>query len=126
MAEVTCYAFYGSLRRGMFNFEHYKNHMQFVSLTTLPGFKLFALPEYPIAIKTNSIKDSIVAEIFKITSSSVESEIHKMEIEAGYYFDILELNEQKTGIYLFKSSQNYRPVPGGDWVKYFEKNLNAE
>jgi gamma-glutamylcyclotransferase (GGCT)/AIG2-like uncharacterized protein YtfP len=110
----------------MFNHKRYQHYLQFVSTEILFGFKLFALPDYPIAIKTESNVDSIVVEIFKIKDLSIESEIHEMEIDAGYYLDIIEWKNTKCGIYLFESHNNWPAVPDGDWVKYFVNRKNTE
>lgn len=120
MNKVSSYAFYGSLRRGMFNFEIYKDHLEFISKNCLPGFKLFALPNYPVAIKTNNSKDLLIVELYKITNPATENKIHRMEIDAGYYLDIIEVEESKTGIYLCHEQGSLPEIKHGDWVKYFE------
>ena len=99
--EVSCYAFYGSLRSGRYNFEIYKDHLQYITTQILVGFKLFVLPDYPIAIRTHSDKEKIVVELYKVTDPDIEKEIHTMEMKAGYYFDSIDMSGFKAGIYLF-------------------------
>jgi hypothetical protein len=53
----------------------------------------------------------------------MELQIHKMEINAGYYFDVMDVDGLNTGIYLFKSAFNFQEVPNGDWVEYFGSKI---
>jgi gamma-glutamylcyclotransferase (GGCT)/AIG2-like uncharacterized protein YtfP len=115
----SVYAFYGSLRRGMMYHEVYKGGMEYKFSAQLEGFKLYALKEYPFAVKTNQAMDSIVVEVFKITNPETEKSIHELEMGVGYYYDEIKLNSTTAGIYLFKQPGNYPEVNGGDWVKFF-------
>jgi len=126
MNNVSQYAFYGSLRKGMYNFEIYKDHLQYVSTQTLQGFRLYALEYYPIAVRTEESQDIITVELFKITDSTTEINIHNLEIEAGYYFERIKVNGYETGIYLFEENLNYPLVKSGDWVEYFEKTHSTK
>ena len=119
MNSESLYAFYGSLRRGMMYYEVYKDGLEYQFSAQLVGFKLYALEEYPFAIKTNQSKDSIVVEVFKITKPETEKSIHELELGVGYYYDEIRINSVTAGIYLFKQSENYPEVKGGDWVKFF-------
>jgi len=115
----SLYAFYGSLRRGMMYHEVYKAGMEYKFSAQLDGFKLYALKEYPFAVKTNKKEDSIVIEVFKITNPQTEKSIHELELDVGYYYDEIKVKSITAGIYLFSDPGNYQEVKGGDWVKFF-------
>jgi len=119
MNSNSLYAFYGSLRRGMMYYEVFKQGLEYQFSTEVAGFKLFALKDYPFAIKTGQPKDIIVVEVFKIVNTDVEKEIHELELGVGYYYDEIEVNSDTVGIYLFDRAENYPEVIGGDWVKFF-------
>ena len=115
----SLYAFYGSLRRGMMYYEVYKNGLEYKFSAELKGFKLYALKNYPFAVKTNQAEDVIVVEVFKITQPETEKSIHDLELSVGYYYDEIKVNSTTAGIYLFQQPGNYQEVKGGDWVKFF-------
>lgn len=87
----------------------------------LPGYKLFALSDYPYAIHA-SADDFIVAEIFHIKSEIVRKEIDQMEINAGYNLERIALGDTLVGIYLFPRQCNESFVPSGDWVSFVGEN----
>ena len=120
MNNVSQYAFYGSLRRGMFNYDFYKRQLQYHSTKILRGFRLFALKDYPIAIKSDDSNNRLTVEIFSILDLNTEKEIHALETDAGYYFECIKIDGLNTGIYLFENNSGWPQIPGGDWVKYFE------
>ena len=113
------YAFYGSLRRGMMYYEVYKDGLEYLFSTELEGFKLYALRDYPFAVRTNQPKDLIHVEVFKISQPEIERSIHELELGVGYYYDEIKVNSITAGIYLFHQPENYPEVKGGDWVKSF-------
>jgi len=115
----SLYAFYGSLRRGMMYYEVYKRGLEYQFSAQLDGFKLYALEEYPFAVKTNNGSDSIVVEVFKIVNPETEKDIHELELGVGYYYDEVVINSVTAGIYLYEEPGNYQEVKGGDWVKFF-------
>jgi gamma-glutamylcyclotransferase (GGCT)/AIG2-like uncharacterized protein YtfP len=119
MNSESLYAFYGSLRRRMMYYEVYKDGLEYQFSSQLEGFKLYALKEYPFAVKTNQPTDSIVVEVFRITDPKTEKSIHELELGVGYYYDEVRINSVKAGIYLFRESENYPEVKSGDWVKFF-------
>ena len=115
----SLYAFYGSLRMGMVNYEAYKHALDYQFSAKLRGFKLYAMKEFPFAVRTNNHDDSILVEVFKITRQAAEKSIHELELGIGYYYDEVNLNSVTAGIYLFSSPGNYSEVKGGDWVEFF-------
>ena len=119
MNSESLYAFYGSLRRGMMYYEVYKDGLEYQFSARLEGFKLYAMEKYPFAVKTELAEDSIVVEVFKITSPKTEKSVHDLELGVGYYYDDVVLNSVTVRIYLFRTTGNYPEVKGGDWVKFF-------
>ena len=119
MNTKSLYAFYGSLRRGMMYYEVYKDGLEYQFSAQVEGFKLYALKDYPFAIKTSQSKDIIVVEVFKVINSDTEKKIHELELGVGYYYDEIKIKSVATGIYLFRTPENYPEVKGGDWVKFF-------
>ncbi len=119
MNSNSLYAFYGSLRRGMMYYEVYKDGLEYQFSAKVEGFKLYALKDYPFAIKTSQPKDIIVVEVFKIANSDIEKKIHELELGVGYYYDEVKIKSVTVGIYLFRTPENYPEVKGGDWVKFF-------
>jgi len=119
MNEDRLYAFYGSLRLGMHNYDLFKDGLEFLRKDELRGFKLFALTDYPYAIATKNQQDRMVVELFKITNPKTEELIHQVEMDAGYIFTNIEIAKQKFGIYLFtEAGASDVCVESGDWVVY--------
>jgi gamma-glutamylcyclotransferase (GGCT)/AIG2-like uncharacterized protein YtfP len=119
MNDDRLYAFYGSLRLGMGNYNRFKDGLEFLRKVELRGFKLFSLTDYPYAIATENREDCMVVELFKITNAKTEELIHQVEMDAGYIFTNIEIAKQKFGIYLFTEAKaNDVWVESGDWVVY--------
>ena len=121
MNKHSCYAFYGSLRQGMYNHQIFEQHLHYLFTENLAGFRLYALERYPIAVKSESIRDVIKVEIFQVTDAETENKIHRLELNAGYYYDEVLVRGVLAGIYLFQKSGNHLLVPGGDWVQHVNK-----
>jgi gamma-glutamylcyclotransferase (GGCT)/AIG2-like uncharacterized protein YtfP len=121
MNKNSLYAFYGSLRRGMSNYERYKEALNYKFSARLKGYKLYSMGQYPCIIKSPE-SHSVHVEIFKITNSTLEKQIHEMELEEGYAYKDIIIDGNEIGIYFFNSFENFREVPGGDWVTFFRQN----
>lgn len=120
MNKDSCYAFYGSLRLGMYNHARFQNGLTYLSTEMVPGFRLYALEHYPIAVKSNP-SDNIIVELMRITTPKIENEIHQLELSAGYYYEDIEVRGITVGIYLFRENQNRLHIPAGDWVKFLKQ-----
>lgn len=123
MIKVYCdrFAFYGSLRRGMENYRRYQDNLRYLGTQRIQGFSLFALKDYPYAIRVSDPESEIVIEVFQIPDAGIREEIHQLELEAGYTLEIIQLLGINTGIYLYEKCVNNLRVEGGDWVKFFGK-----
>lgn len=120
ISNISVFAFYGSLRRGMENHTLHASHLKYLFSARLSGFKLYSRGEFPVAVKS-SATDSIVVEVFKIGDESTREMIHKLEMDEGYYFERIPVGDTEAGIYLFHQPGNYQPVDSGDWVTFFRE-----
>lgn len=113
------YAFYGSLRKGMENYDACKNDLKYLFTTKLQGFKMYSLVEYPYVVRTEDPRDRIIVDLFRITSRDTEQNIYKMEIDAGYIFSEVIIGGIKFGIYVFETAGTLDPeVLDGDWIEF--------
>jgi len=111
------YAFYGTLRCGMENYALFDKGMRYIRTVVLRGYRLVSLGEYPYAVRTND-SSTIVAELFRLDEHAA-GDINVMELESGYYYDEIEINQSLYGIYLFdRINPGDEVIPSGDWVKY--------
>lgn len=123
MNENSVYAFYGSLRRGMKLYDAFKPALDYQYSLWLPGYDLFALTDYPCAVKSNSPNSKILIEVMKINNNDVAKEIFNIEMAAGYCYTDIKIRNSSVGIFLFESGANYQRVDHGDWVKFFGDRL---
>ncbi len=117
--NTNLFAFYGSLRRGMENYEPLKEHLHYQFHVWLAGYQLYSLGPYPFAIRTGSPTDKILVEVFEVTNVDTRNTIHQIEMEAGYFMDTIVIDGQLVNIYLYENKADYPFVFGGDWVKFF-------
>lgn len=117
MNKEGLYAFYGTLRCGMENHALFAKGMQFIKTVVLRGYRLISLGDYPYAVRTGDTS-TIVTELFHL-SEPVAMDINMMELESGYYYDEIEIDQSLYGIYLFEEiNPGDELIPSGDWVKY--------
>ncbi|HRI80437.1 MAG TPA: gamma-glutamylcyclotransferase [Cyclobacteriaceae bacterium] len=119
MNANSTYAFYGSLRMGMSNYDEFKEGLEFQFLTVIYGFQLYRMENYPYAVKTGNHADGITVEVFKVTNPEIEKSIHALELEVGYHYEEVEIRGNQVGIYLYKSAGPEPLVRHGDWAKFF-------
>ncbi|MBX2944034.1 MAG: gamma-glutamylcyclotransferase [Cyclobacteriaceae bacterium] len=122
MVRTDLFGFYGSLRRGMVNYNIFKSALKYIKTIRISGYELLTLGDYLYAVKSVHTSDSIVIEIFQIEDANVAQAIHQMEIEAGYVFERIEVENMELGIYLFEHLGNESKVDSGDWVEFFGTN----
>lgn len=119
MNQSNLYAFYGSLRRGMENYEPLKENLRYQFSIWITGYQLYSLGPYPFAYRTGSPTDKILVEVFEVTNLVTEQTIHQIEMEAGYFLDTITIDGQSVKIYLYENKADYPFVFGGDWVQFF-------
>jgi gamma-glutamylcyclotransferase (GGCT)/AIG2-like uncharacterized protein YtfP len=120
MENISVFAFYGSLRRGMENHSLHASHLKYLFSARLSGYKLYSRGEFPIAVKS-SASDSIVVEVFRIDDPGTREMIHKLEMDEEYYLEKLSIDGTEAAIYLCDDQKNYPEVDGGDWVSFFRE-----
>ena len=118
MNAQSLYAFYGTLRKGM-----YHNALlagsEYLQTVALQGYKLYSLIEYPYAVKTECADDKIIAELFYVPDQNIQHQIHHLELEAGYFYDEIKVEEKSFGIYLFQEPlHGNQVIAEGDWAIY--------
>ncbi len=119
MNTRSTYAFYGSLRRGMSNNRYFEKGLEFLYKDVINGFRLYALEEFPYAVRTGNSTDLLTVEVFKVTDPQIERDIHGLEMEVGYFYDEIVIKDEVVGIYLFEKAGTEPLVKGGDWIKFF-------
>lgn len=122
--DSTTLAFYGSLRKGMYNNRYFEKNLTLIKQgVTITGFKLFSLGSYPCAIKTNIDTDKLVVDLFEVDKQANYS-IDRMEKGAGYTLEVIEIDGEIFGIYTYEQSAlarlSERQVPSGDWVNFLQ------
>jgi len=122
MNKDALYAFYGSLRSGMSNYERYKEALEYQFSARLKGFKLYSRGQYPCVIKSNS-DDSVVVEVFRVINHDFEIQIHHLEMSEGYVYEETYIDEKKVGIYVYENVENFQEVIEGDWVTFFRNRV---
>lgn len=120
MHDNNLFAFYGSLRRGMENYEPHRNELHYMFSARIAGFRLYSRGDYPHAVRATP-EYSIVVEIFRIDNPATRAAIDQLERDAGYYVDYVTIRDQSVKIYLFHGDGNYQEVIGGDWVTFFRE-----
>ena len=118
MNKDGLYAFYGTLRIGMENHALFERGMKFLDKVVIKGFRLISLGEYPYAIKSPDPGHIVIAELFRLEDTTARS-IHEMELQAGYYYDELQIGQNNYGIYLFSEANPFdEEITSGDWASF--------
>lgn len=123
MNNSNLFAFYGSLRRDMENYAHYRNELQYMFSARLPGYRMYSRESYPHAIKAGT-NYSIVVEVFRIDNPTTRNSIDKLELDEGYFSEYINIQDHRVKIYLYPEAGNYQEVIGGDWVTFFRERRN--
>jgi gamma-glutamylcyclotransferase (GGCT)/AIG2-like uncharacterized protein YtfP len=103
----------------MSNYLEFEAGLKFLYKEIIPGYQLYAMKEYPYAVKTSIPSDLITVEVFKVKNPSTERSIHSLELGVGYYYDEVIIRNNAVGIYLYKKIGNETLVKSGDWVQFF-------
>lgn len=129
MNKNNNYAFYGSLRKGMYNYEHFKLGLTYHKTVEVEGFRLFSLGSFPCVIRTEDPKDKLTVDLFTATPDTAHR-IDRMERGASYDYEEITVDDTNYGIYTWDISTmgrlTDRRVPGGDWVKHLQPKVAEE
>jgi gamma-glutamylcyclotransferase (GGCT)/AIG2-like uncharacterized protein YtfP len=118
MNKDGLYVFYGTLRLSMENHTFYADGMNYIDTVTLPGYRLISLGDYPYAVATGDLSNKIKAELFRLNEQQAKA-IYEMELEAGYYYEDIQIGQKKYGIFLFSQvNPDDEEISSGDWEEY--------
>jgi gamma-glutamylcyclotransferase (GGCT)/AIG2-like uncharacterized protein YtfP len=117
-------AVYGTLRRNEYNY-YGATGIEVKDPVRKSGYKMYSVGGgFPAVVKTGNDKDSVVFEpqVYRLESEedyNNMASIDRMEIGAGYYIDVVEINGEYYKVYLYspESAEGLSEVEGGDWVK---------
>jgi gamma-glutamylcyclotransferase (GGCT)/AIG2-like uncharacterized protein YtfP len=119
MNSESTYAFYGSLRSGMKYYEEFKHGLHYQYSLWLKGYDLYSLGPYPCAVRSDNPNSKILVEVMKLKDPDAEKRIFQIEMDAGYYYSEIMIQNKTVGIFLYERAANYPQVRHGDWVKFF-------
>lgn len=103
----------------MSNYLEFEASLDFLYQEVISGYQLYAMEEYPYAVKTDNPSDLITVEVFKVTNPFIERSIHELEMGVGYHYDEVVIRDKAVGIYLYKNIGSETLVKSGDWVQFF-------
>ncbi len=116
---------YGTLRKGQVNYRKIITAfgsacLSYKKTLTLPGWKMYDELLYPYIVRSSNLRDSIVVEVFTCTNRVYDA-IKNMEIGAGYYADIISIDNEWHTIYA-KTSRlpGHEQIDNGDWIEHLE------
>lgn len=120
---------YGSLRKDNYNYEYFKSifksNFEYISTTSITGYKLYSLGSYPAIKETGNVEDVLVVDLIQV-SDHVKQYIDDMEFGAGYKIvpKIIQIegSTYPCEIYVYRydvDEQNL--VESGDWTKFLKK-----
>jgi len=132
MTTINC-AFYGSLRRPMYNYNRIirkfgSDSMSYIKTVSIPGYTMYAInSEYP-GIKEADLNKRIVIDLFKVSKEAYNC-IKEMEQLAGFYEDSINVSGEDYSLfpYGYSTEKEFR-VECGDWIKFvnLEKNIKND
>jgi len=113
------HAFYGSLRKGMYNNVMLGDSVH-MGTETLKGFKMWSYGSYPQAQREEGYK--IVVDLYEITKPNIIADIHGMEKGAGYDVVYVDTSKGKAVMYVVNKPMNEHIE---DWVKHWNETVEA-
>lgn len=129
MTRTRC-AFYGSLRRPMYNYRRMRltfgiDSMNYLKTINLNGFEMYLVnPQYPGIIHSD-IDKSIVVDLFDIDEDAF-FQIKQMEESAGYYEDDIIVDGKKCVIFPYALSTDANElIKSGDWLEFVNRQTNT-
>lgn len=114
--KVRQFAFYGTLRLGMSNFQVYQASLRYRRTVVLPGFDLYDAGAYPYAVRSSQPGACIVVDLMEVIDEHTQKLIDALEFDAGYFLDTVIIDDDKFGIYLYQQNLSSDPlIESGDW-----------
>lgn len=132
--SLETFAFYGSLRKGEYNYArmiHESKGVTYIETKIVQGFDLYSLGAFPAAFPSNNPQAPLTVDIFKIENKGIRNAIDGMEIGAGYRR--CNIGTKKNPICMYVAAGRLMSfvddndlVPSGDWLKRHPENeINA-
>ena len=121
------YFVYGSLRKGEYNHQLIQKKAKFVSYGVLREHTMVSFMFYPAIYWSG--KGDIVGEIYEIEDKHTINQIHKMEIDSGYYLKTVMVGGEDKPHLCFVYAMDKakcimkQRVCGGDWSKHNEETF---
>lgn len=114
---------YGTLRKGMPNFKHYKAGLEYLKTIELKGYRLWRHKTLPLATRTGLSADTIVCDLLYVENTSYSKTIDMMELGAEYFIDVTLIDGEPYKLYLYDHvPSGAQRIPDGDWKKFAENN----
>lgn len=111
---------YGSLRKGEYNYEYFKEGLEYVKTVQIPNYKLYSLGSYPGIKKSNG--NNIICDLMKVTDEKYGNSIDRMELGAGYSSTLVDIEGVKAILYPYEGSVREEDlVDSGDWSKHLKQ-----
>lgn len=114
---------YGTLKAGGSNHRFMRGQIFVGDAQTLPGFQLIHLGSYPGMIASTNASDSVVGEVWRVTSACL-AQLDELEgIDEGLYVRVKipllsPFAGQPVETYLYAQSVEGRPpIPHGLWTE---------
>ena len=123
--EKILIATYGSLRKGQYNYDRFKNHFgsefNYLKTSTISGYKLYDLGSYPGLKVSDNEEDVVVIDVLEVSQECFDY-IEVMEHGAGYITVKVtdDQSKEKYAAYIYENPCD-NLVESGDWSKYLSK-----
>lgn len=126
--ENVLIAVYGSLRKGMGNWEWLlKDSSTFISEGVVSNYAMYSCGGFPACVPSDSAEDTVVVEVYSVDKEVLTGPLDSLEGYPQWY--TRELVEVKTGDHLacktwmyfwpdVDSAKDLPLVENGDWVAY--------
>lgn len=121
MTGSPIFALYGSLRAGMGNYHRFAGAMEHLETVRVPGFRMYALRNYPYVVLSANPSDSVVVEIVQMTNPETEREMVEFERSVGYDLHYFFFNGRRVGIFIFNVPGAHPWIESGDWVEFLSR-----
>lgn len=122
---------YGSLRKDEYNYHRFMTLFpgELKLLQTevyLKGFELYSFGAYPGIVRSDNDNCFVIGDVLRV-SDNVSKKVDDMELDAGYKYMYLELEEYGPIMKFYPYDQplefmrkNYERIESGDWSNYLK------
>lgn len=122
------YAFYGSLRKGQYNYERTGLPKEtYIKTVQIEGYEMYSLGAFPLVVQSSNKKDVITVDLFAIANVDLQRGIHLMEIGAGYERITHNIDGKDYYLYVYsRANKGLQRVTSGDWAEWQAKLLKNQ